>query len=110
MICLPHLVILANAAVAAHVVGADLLSRALNEFRPSGELEAYLDAAEIAFACRQADKLQALRFRPWAREAIAKAAELLEGAGAAIEVAGALHAVASPMSPLAREVTHAAHA
>jgi hypothetical protein len=103
---LDQLLVLARAGIAANVIGADLLSKALHQFQPENNLEAHLDAAEIALACRKADALQALRFRPWARKALEDAAVLLEGVGAACDIASALHRVASP----AKEVSHAVHA
>jgi hypothetical protein len=107
MISLDQLGIIVRASTAAHVIGADVLSRALNEFEPSDKLETYLDCAELAWSCRNLEKLPSLRFRPWAREAFSQAAALFEGAGMAIEIAGALHAVARPVSPLATEVSDA---
>jgi hypothetical protein len=89
----------------AHILNEDLLARALTVFEPSESLDAALDAAEIAMTIRLIVEkhVTALHFRPWARRVLERAADVLEAAGAACDLACALHRVASP----ATEVSHA---
>lgn len=86
---------------AAHVLDEDLLARALTLFEPTSSLDAQLDAAEIAMAIRLiVDKHEEpLRFRPWAKRVLERAATTLEEAGYVTDLAVALS-----------EVAHAAHA
>lgn len=87
-----------NVAIgAAHILNEDTLARALTLFEPDATLDAALDAAEIAMSLRLCiDKhAEALRFRPWAQRVLVHAAEALEGAAYANDIACALASVAS---------------
>lgn len=81
---------------AAHILGEETLARALTLFEPEATLDAALDAAEIGMSLRLCiDKHEeALRFRPWVGRVLEQAAEALEGAAYASDVACALSRVA----------------